>query len=638
MPRNLLKPNVAGRRLLPAATSGVAIQQAFEDVGVPLHEVTFVVVDLETTGGSPKSSQITEIGAVKVRGGEVLGEFQTLVNPGVAVPPMITVLTGITTAMVMQAPPITEVLPSFLEFAHDSVLVAHNAHFDVGFLRAAASGMDISWPGNQVVDTVKLSRRVVTRDEVPNHKLGTLAGLFGAETTPNHRALSDARATVDVLHGLLSRMASLGVTHLEDLPSAADPVPSTRRRKAHLADGVPTDPGVYMFRGAAGRILYIGKASQLRRRVRSYFTAAEKRSRIGEMVDLTESVDVVLCGTDLEAAVRELRMIAQHKPPYNRRSRAPEKQPWLRLTNEAHPRLSIVRQVPVGVPAIGPFSSKVQAQQAMEAIHQAIGLRTCTTKLPTTPGPKASACVLAELGRCSAPCVDPRAVYEPLVAAARDVLDGHVDPVVAAIHRSIGALSASQRYEEAAAHRDRLSAFLRAAARTERLGPIAGSPQIVAARRPVSSPGARSDRWEIVVIRYGRLAATATTKPGHDPQPLIDALIDGAESVPDPTALGEAASSEETALIADWLGAPGVRLIEFIGRNEGWSMPVRGASAYLRDLGAAAFADPRLTEQHALGTGIQDPASRNVVQVSIEPRPATEAGAQASAGLGHRNA
>src|SRR5690625_1334787 len=153
------------------------------------------------------------------------------------VPPMITVLTGITTAMVIQAPPIEEVLPSFLEFAHDSVWVAHNAGFDISFLKAATRSMDLSWPSPQVVDTVRLARRVITKDEAPNHKLGTLAALFRSETVPQHRALGDARATVDVLHGLLARMSSLGVTHLEDLATASDPVPPARRRKAHLAQG-----------------------------------------------------------------------------------------------------------------------------------------------------------------------------------------------------------------------------------------------------------------------------------------------------------------------------------------------------------------------------------------------------------------
>src|SRR5699024_2824521 len=188
------------------------------------------------------------------------------------------------------APQITTVLPAFLEFVGDAVLVAHNARFDVGFLKANAARLDLPWPRPMVVDTLALARRVVTRDEAPNHKLGTLAALFHAQVAPDHRALTDARATVDVLHGLFARMSSLGLTHVEDLATASDPVPPARRRKATLADDLPTCPGVYLFLGPRREVLYVGTATNLRRRVRSYFTAAEKRSRIGEMVDLATAV------------------------------------------------------------------------------------------------------------------------------------------------------------------------------------------------------------------------------------------------------------------------------------------------------------------------------------------------------------
>src|SRR5689334_12653890 len=185
-------------------------QRTFDELGRPLRDLTFCVVDLETTGGSAAGgSMITEIGAVKVRGGEVLGEFQTLVDPRTEIPAFIAVLTGITNSMVRDAPSIESALPAFLEFAEGCVLVAHNAPFDVGFLRHFAEQQGRPWPPFEVVDTAKLARRVITRDDAPNCKLSSLAALFQAGTTPNHRALSDARATVDVLHGLMERLGSL---------------------------------------------------------------------------------------------------------------------------------------------------------------------------------------------------------------------------------------------------------------------------------------------------------------------------------------------------------------------------------------------------------------------------------------------
>ncbi|WP_207569618.1 exonuclease domain-containing protein, partial [Mycobacteroides abscessus] len=223
-------------------------QLTFDEVGT-LRDTTFVVVDLETTGGSAENDAITEIGAVKVRGGEVLGELATLVDPQRSLPPQIVRLTGITSAMLVDAPPIAQVLPAFLEFARGAVLVAHNAGFDIGFLKAAARQCGIDWPQPAVLCTVRLARRVLSRDEAPRVSLGALAQLLGASTTPNHRALDDARATVDVLHALISRVGNQGVGTMDELRRYRTQVPSALRGKRRLADAMPYAPGVYLFRG-----------------------------------------------------------------------------------------------------------------------------------------------------------------------------------------------------------------------------------------------------------------------------------------------------------------------------------------------------------------------------------------------------
>ena len=193
-------------------------QGSLDDLGAPLVDTTFVVVDLETTGGSPGTDTITEVGAVKVRGGNCLGTFQTLVNPGRAIPPTITVLTGITESMVTRAPRIESVLPSLLEFMGDAVIVGHNVRFDVGFLQAALERDGRPPLTAPTVDTVALARRLL-RDEVPNCKLGTLADRLRLSHRPSHRALDDALATADLLHVLLERAGSLGVTGFDDLSS-----------------------------------------------------------------------------------------------------------------------------------------------------------------------------------------------------------------------------------------------------------------------------------------------------------------------------------------------------------------------------------------------------------------------------------
>ena len=419
------------------------VQGTFDDLGTALSTVTFVVVDLETTGGSPAECGITEIGAVKVRGGEVLGEFQTLVNPGGPIPAFISVLTGITDSMVASSPRIEAALPAFLEFAAGSVLVAHNAGFDISFLKAAARRTDHEWPGFRVLDTVHLARQVVRRDEVPNHRLASLAQLFRATTAPDHRALHDARATVDVLHGLLERIGSLGVHSLEELLDYTAKVSPARRRKRHLADGLPDAPGVYLFKDGQGRVLYVGTSVSIRTRVRSYFTASEHRRRMGEMVRIAESVTPIVCATTLEAEVRELRLIAEHKPRYNRRSRHPEKAPWVKLTVEPFPRLSVVRAVADdGARYAGPFSSRAAAEAAIAAVHEVLPLRQCLERLsPTRPR---SACALADMGRCGAPCTGAQSVddYALIVDRAADLLSGGTRDLLTALRDRMAELSA----------------------------------------------------------------------------------------------------------------------------------------------------------------------------------------------------
>ncbi len=378
-------------------------QATFDELGTPLAETTFVVVDLETTGGSPASSAITEIGAVKVRGGEVLGEFQTLVNPMTDIPPFIAVLTGITDAMVATAPALGAVLPGFLEWSRGAVLVAHNAPFDLGFLRAGCAALSLDWPAYESLDTARLARRVLTRDEAPDCKLATLARIFRTTTAPCHRALADARATADVLHGLIERLGNLGVQSLEELATFNGLVPASVRRKRHLADGLPEGPGVYIFRDVQDRPLYIGRSRNVRTRVRQYFVASEPRTRMAEMVGIAERVDAIACAHPLEAEVRELRLIAEHKPRYNRRSRFPEKALWLKLTNEPYPRLAVVRRIAAdGATYLGPFGSARSAQAAMAAVHEAVPLRQCTQRL--SPRRTSPACMLAGMGRCPAPC------------------------------------------------------------------------------------------------------------------------------------------------------------------------------------------------------------------------------------------
>ncbi|MDN4482156.1 DEDD exonuclease domain-containing protein [Demequina lignilytica] len=556
-------------------------QPTLADVGEPLSQTTFVVVDLETTGTSPQTARITEIGAVKTRGGELVGEFQTLVDPGLPIPPMIVALTGITDAMVVAAPRIEQVLPSFLEFLGDGVLVAHNAPFDVGFLKAACRAHGYAWPGSQVVDTVTLARRATTKEEAPNKKLSTLARVFGTAVEPNHRALEDARATSEILHRMLERVAAFGITHREDLVALRNPMPEKLRRKATMAETVPAKPGVYTFRGPRGERLYVGTSKNLRARVKSYFTTGEQRRQIREMLELAVTVDTIVCATELEANVREVRLIAEHRPRYNRRSARPERTAWVRLTDERYPRLSVSRAIEPPPGALGPMRSASDARVAVEALQSALGVRTCTTRLPITPRGGARACLLKDLGACAAPCVrGPSSGYDVTAAAAKDALERDPAPVVSALEQLIVERADALEYERAAELRDGISAVVDGAMRAERLAAIARC-GIVAARP-------HGDGWDVAAFRRGAFAASAYAPSRADVWPAAERL----RGLTGDLGLDEPVLVEEREIVARWLESSGTRLLVVEGE---WASPWTGAGRHAR------WVDARRADRAARG-------------------------------------
>ncbi|OZG28418.1 hypothetical protein BH683_015215 [Williamsia sp. 1138] len=574
-------------------------QLSFEDPALghpddaPLRSITFVVVDLETTGGSSVHDRITEIGAVKVRGGEVIGEFATLVDPQRGIPPHIVRLTGITEAMVYQAPTIDEVLPAFLEFARDAVIVAHNAGFDTGFLRAAATSMGHPWPSRRVLCTVKLARRVLTRDEAPTVKLSALAYLFRVQTRPTHRALDDARATVEVMHRLFERVGNLGVESFRDLLEYLPGVPKATRDKRVLAEHLPSSPGIYMFRGPSDEVLYVGTAVDLRRRVRSYFTGSESRTRIKEMVALATRVDHVECAHRLEAGVRELRLLGAHAPPYNRRSKFPHRGWWICLTEEAFPRLKVSRSA--SAIALGPFRSRAVAYDVADLIAETCGLRTCRTALKATGrhtcevGPQGRRLV----GGCHGATATPLSAlqYSSRAEITAGLLTGRTDaPVRTALDRLM-ALSDAELFENAARLRDRLDHLVGQLERCQRLAALARISELVAAG-PDGNGG-----WELAVIRHGRLASAGVAARGVPPMPVVAALAAAAETVlPDPGPL-HGAPHEEVALIYRWLTTPGVRIV---CATSGLSLPMHGGARWTqwRDMVGSAHRTLRETAAH----------------------------------------
>ncbi len=557
-------------------------QPTFDDIGRALIDTTFVVVDLETTGGSHSNSSITEIGAVKIRGGEIIGEFQTLVNPESPIPAFITVLTGITDAMVIEAPKIGEALFSFLEFAgspEETVLIAHNAPFDIGFLKAAALDCATPWPKFQVIDTARVARYVVTRDEAPNCKLGTLANFFGAATNPDHRALSDARATVDVFHGILDRLGSFGVTTLEDLKSFSHRITDSQRKKRYLAEGLPNSPGVYIFRDEQREPLYIGTTRNLKNRVRSYFTAAETRKRIHDMITLAHYLDYIETPTIIEAEVRELRLIAEKQPRFNRRSKFQEKAVWVKITEENFPRLVSVRGqrgLSDDLGWCGPFNGRDEAARAIEAIYEVTQIRQCSPRITLNSMKSASPCALFDMKKCGAPCVGKESVdsYSSHVLTTRISLHHDATSILNSINQRMKELAHQERFEEAAELRNRLSSFIRGTARGQRIRSLTRVPHLIAAL-PISP-----QQWEFVVIRHGRLAGSAHGNSSNY-RDVIESLNLTADVVVDNGEILPASHHEEVEVLLRYLSHDGIRLVDIQGE---WCMPTFGSGAARENL------------------------------------------------------
>jgi DNA polymerase III subunit epsilon len=415
-----------------------------------LEDAVYVVVDLETTGLRPGSSQICEIGAVKIAGFEVVDEFETLVDPRVPLGPAVVALTGLSDRQLRGAPPAAAAVHDFLRFAGDSVLVAHNARFDLAFLDRETERLTGSRLAAPVVDTVALARRLLA-GRVPRASLAQLSYFFGTSVQPCHRALPDAQATAEVLLALIGLAQERGARTVAELVALA----ATRTRrvfdKRELAYGAPTRPGVYLFRDRNEEVLYVGRARNLRARLRSYFRSERQRPQVEAALAAVERIEWRVFGSELEAALVELRLIEELRPPANARVARPDRYVWLRRRGDAV--VASTRESPVG-----PIRSRRRAQLAARAL------------LPD------------ELER-------------PSRALPR-------------VRRRLVELADAQRYEDAARLRDRLQSLEHVCRELERLA------RLKALQRCLLVPAAEPGHVRAYFVAGGRVAAERTLPPG----------------------------------------------------------------------------------------------------------------------------
>lgn len=577
---------------MTATTSPAAVQLDLDTLGTPLIDVTFVVLDLETTGLDPATDRITELGAVKVRGGEVLGELRTFVHPGRPIPAAITRLTGITDHDVAHAPRIEAVLDHVLTFLSDAVFVAHNARFDLGFLGAALERSHRRQLRPVVIDTARLSRRLLGH-EVRNHRLATVASHLRARLEPDHRALTDARATVDVLHALIERAAGLGAVTLDDLVELTRSRSERTYRRRSLVADAPSAPGVYRFLDAGGTALYIGKATDLRQRVRTYF-GQDQRRRTADLVRETASVTYEVTPTVIEAEIRELRAIRDEQPRFNQRDRTRRPERFLAVTREPFPRLAVVRAPGPGhLTAFGPFASARVAEQLREAVQQVVPIRACNQRLRQRQDHRP--CMLKDLGRCGAPCdgsLDATRYAEVVDQAVASLDDGA--PLVTALRARMQARAAAGRFEEAALTRHQLHATARSLLALRRNRWLSDPCAMLLAR---PAPAGDTGPPQAVLLRHGRLVTSARTD-GQDAASRLDALADAVSSCG--TTCAPTAELPELQLLHHWFEAGGVRIV---ASTDPLAEPVAGGAMLTATVAEARQLDRQRRRDEQLITG-----------------------------------
>jgi DNA polymerase III subunit epsilon len=460
---------------------------------LPLERATYVVVDLETTGLRPGTSHICEIGAVRVRDLEIGDEFQTLVDPGVPIGPAISALTGLRDDQLRGAASAASAVRRFLAFAGESVLVAHNARFDLAFLDRETERLTGARLAGAVVDTVGLARRLLAH-RTERVGLASLAQFVGTQARPCHRALPDAQATAEILLVLIGLAQERGAQTVADLAALAAPRVRKVYAKRSLAFGAPPSPGVYVFRDAHDLALYVGRARDLRARLRSYFRTARQRPAVEAALAAVDRIEWRVLGSELEAALEELRLIRELRPPANARHVRPDRAFYLRRRGDG----LVCSQQPT---ELGPIRSRTRVRLACRALD----------------------------GASEAELADPALALPRLRARLRD-------------------LAECRRYEDAARLRDRIDALegvIRTLRRLERLR---------RANLCLLVPASEAGFVRAVFVAAGRIAAVRTLPPGAGARVEVAAGLAAAARAAEPPVTP--ADADELQLIATFLRKP----------------------------------------------------------------------------------
>lgn len=500
-----------------------------------LDEIEFVIVDTETTGLRPGSHRVIEVAGVRIRGGEVLGSYQSLLNPGVRIPNFIAQFTGISQDMLVTAPKSHEALPEFLRFIEGAVLVGHNVGFDIGFLTYEAQLLGQGFPIDGL-DTIPLARRFLPG--LRRFKLDSLAAHLKITTSDRHRALGDAKVTAAAFLKLLELAGKQGIATLGQLrrrlqlPVAwsGDITQATTVKQLELlrSDGkvgaasvttrptgtlflnpawrrdFPTQPGVYLMKDENGQVIYVGKAKCLKDRLASYYNQPLGYTRkMDGLLQNVKEIETRVLGSELEALLVESQLIKQLQPTYNVQLRNYELYPFIKIdVQHAFPRVYATREVAAdGARYFGPFRSKRLVDLTIELVQKVFPIRTCTRGLPPQAKPS-EPCLRLHLNRCSAPCrgdADPEA-YRKIIDEVCAFLGGEREDLLDRLRRQMLEASQQLNFERAAWLRDTIRSVDEILIGQKLITGAVESNNLL-----IVYPSARAHSNEIFLIRHGRL-------------------------------------------------------------------------------------------------------------------------------------
>ena len=557
---------------------------AWRSTQLSLDEVEFVVLDTETTGLRPGPNRVIEIAGIRMRGGEVIDSFQSLVNPNRRLPPFIVQFTGITQEMVAGAPGAEQIFPDFLQFIEGAILVGHNVGFDIGFLSYEAQLLGYAFPIDGL-DTIPLARRFLPG--LRRFKLDVVAGHLKIPMVNRHRALGDAKVTAAIFMKLLNLARQEGINTLGNLRRRLQlPVAwsgditdaSLAKQVEYLrADGklssksvtsrptgslllnpawkreFPNKPGVYLMREASGQVIYVGKAKCLKDRLASYYSHPLGYTRkMDGLLQNVKEIETIVLGSELEALLMESQLIKQLQPAYNIQLRNYDLYPFIKIdVQHPFPRVYSSREVASdGARYFGPFRSRRMVDLTIDLIQKVFPVRTCTRSLPPQAKPS-DPCLRLHLDRCPGPCrggVDPLA-YARVIEQVCAFLGGEREDLLDRMRRQMLEAAQQLNFERAAWQRDTIRS-----ADEVLIGQRLITGAVEANNLFIVYPSAKEEHNELFLIRHGRLVEQRCI--AHELEAMetvVHELLARASVLGDPPSIVGKAEVDQINIISRWI-------------------------------------------------------------------------------------